>query len=772
MAVVTTYPGVYIEEIPSGVRTLTSVATSITAFIGFTSRGPVNRAVRIFSFADFEREFGGLALNSPLSYCVNHFFQNGGTEAYVIRVAENAAAASVTLGTAGAATTPTLAVNAISEGTWGNSLQIDVDYATSNPASLFNFGVTEFIVQNGVRVPGRSEVFRNLSMDSLSTNYSVALINASSALVRVSRIAVAPPAPPAGGTSVSGELGPAIPVIPLGPAGYRFRYTLNGQGPFDGQFPNSTAPAGPLAVALATLGNQIAGVINAQTPGAVTASVVGNTISFNANTSATAPREQSSIHFLDAPVDNVCQVLRLGLANGGVETDGAAYARPAQNGTLGTIATGVPPVLASATLTVAVNDGTVGPVATSAALPVWGGAIPQPTTLAEFVGQINAALTAGAVATPQLAGASAQVIDRTSIRIVPGTANPNFSFVLTGPLAVPFNFGAAGARNVGRYAPGVGVTVLAQTIGLPGANGTAPATPGIITGSQALKTGMFALEDVDLFNLLVIPEATGGPAMLPALTAAIAYCVRRRAFMIVDAPDSVTNRAQAEAWISGTTAPRSRNVAIYFPRIRERDPLMPGVVRTSHVAGAMAGIYARTDAERGVWKAPAGISAVVIGATGLSYTLTDAENGTLNPLGLNCLRIFPVIGTVSWGARTGNGADALADEYKYVPVRRLALFLEESLYRGTQWAVFEPNDEPLWAQIRLNLGAFMHTLFAQGAFQGRTPRDAYFVKCDNETTTQNDINLGRVNIVVGFAPLKPAEFVVIQIQQIAGAIQT
>jgi phage tail sheath protein FI len=131
-----------------------------------------------------------------------------------------------------------------------------------------------------------------------------------------------------------------------------------------------------------------------------------------------------------------------------------------------------------------------------------------------------------------------------------------------------------------------------------------------------------------------------------------------------------------------------------------------------------------------------------------------------------------VYGAVSWGARTGNGADAMADDYKYVPVRRLALYLEESLYRGTQWVVFEPNDEPLWAQIRLNLGAFMHNLFAQGAFKGRTPREAFFVKCDKETTTQNDIDLGRVNIVVGFAPLKPAEFVIIQIQQIAGAIQT
>jgi phage tail sheath protein FI len=177
---------------------------------------------------------------------------------------------------------------------------------------------------------------------------------------------------------------------------------------------------------------------------------------------------------------------------------------------------------------------------------------------------------------------------------------------------------------------------------------------------------------------------------------------------------------------------------------------------------------ARTDAQRGVWKAPAGIDAAVNGVQGLSVSLTDAENGDLNQLGINCLRSFPVAGRVVWGARTLRGADQLADEYKYVPVRRLALFIEESLYRGTQWVVFEPNDEPLWSQVRLNLGAFMHGLFRQGAFQGTTPRQAYLVKCDRETTTQADINLGVVNILVGFAPLRPAEFVIIRIQQLAG----
>ncbi len=186
--------------------------------------------------------------------------------------------------------------------------------------------------------------------------------------------------------------------------------------------------------------------------------------------------------------------------------------------------------------------------------------------------------------------------------------------------------------------------------------------------------------------------------------------------------------------------------------------------------GAVAGVFARTDTSRGVWKAPAGLDATLVSVPQLSVPLNDAENGELNPLGINCLRAMPAAGRIVWGSRTLQGDDRLASEWKYIPVRRTALYIEESLYRGTQWVVFEPNDEPLWAQIRLNVGAFMHNLFRQGAFQGTTPREAYFVKCDKETTTQNDIDLGIVNIVVGFAPLKPAEFVVIQLQQIAGQI--
>jgi len=254
---------------------------------------------------------------------------------------------------------------------------------------------------------------------------------------------------------------------------------------------------------------------------------------------------------------------------------------------------------------------------------------------------------------------------------------------------------------------------------------------------------------------------------------ALAFARERRAFLIVDPPptatlDTVAGWVTTDAGLSGTDA---RNAAIYFPRLREADPLRGGAVTDVAASGAIAGLYARTDATRGVWKAPAGIEAGLVGALGPSVSLTDPENGRLNPEAVNAIRSFPGAGTVSWGARTLRGSDRLADEYKYIPVRRLALFLEESLYRGTQWVVFEPNDEPLWAQIRLSVGAFLHDLFRRGAFQGASPREAYFVRCSSETTTQYDIDRGVVNIEVGFAPLKPAEFVLISIQQKSAASQ-
>ena len=306
-----------------------------------------------------------------------------------------------------------------------------------------------------------------------------------------------------------------------------------------------------------------------------------------------------------------------------------------------------------------------------------------------------------------------------------------------------------------------------------------PLAAGDYVGSGTDKTGLNALDKTDLINLLCIPpDSPNGDTDPSVYSSALTYCVLRRAMLIVDSPTNWSgdplfiSHARDKLAALNLSGPEARNAAVYFPRVRKPNPLSNGQIETYVPCGIIAGIMARTDAARGVWKAPAGLDAALNGIQALEVNLTDDENGVINPIGINALRSFGVNGRVAWGARTLRGADQLADEWKYIPVRRTALFIEESLYRGTQWVVFEPNDEPLWAQIRLNVGAFMHNLFRQGAFQGQTPKDAYFVKCDKETTTQNHIDLGIVNIVVGFAPLKPAEFVVIKIQQMAGQIET
>ena len=281
-----------------------------------------------------------------------------------------------------------------------------------------------------------------------------------------------------------------------------------------------------------------------------------------------------------------------------------------------------------------------------------------------------------------------------------------------------------------------------------------------------VRNGIRALDGVDLFNLLVIPGHTAARVIANA----VAYCRKRRAFFIVDSPASAKTPSQMQRIIQSGALPKTSSAAVYYPWLKIPDPLNGGQPRTAPPSGTIAGLFARTDSARGVWKAPAGIDAALNGVQDLEYNLTEVENGLLNPRGVNCLRKFPTHGPVAWGARTLDGDDVSASDWKYVPVRRLALYLEESLCRGTRWAVFEPNDETLWAQLRLNVGAFMHDLFRARAFQGTTPRDGYFVKCDGSTTSASDIANGVVNISVGFASLKPGEFVVLTIQQRAGQI--
>ena len=539
-----TYPGVYIQEVSSGVRTITGVATSITAFVGSASAGPTDEPAMLTSFADFERRFGGLDLASPMSYAVRDFYLNGGSLALIVRVLhDDATAATIGLDDSLSPSTGLVLV-ASSRGAWGNRLSAAVDFDT------------------------------------------------------------------------------------------------------DRALPRTSPPA-------------------------------TNDQRFNL-----------TVRYRPRP----------GCDEFVIETFGAVSTTP--------------------------GDARFLPL----------------------------------------------VLERESAYVLVQGAMPG-----TRP---PSNVTVSGsARTVNWVDADTG----------SGSDGTDIDDDDLI-GEQDPKTGLYALNRADLFNLLCIPPRFRDISSLPSnytatsasvYQAALVLCVSRRAMLIVD-PDPAWATQISNAIDHaidgrndlGLVGLAARNAALYFPCVRQVDPLRDSRVDTFVPSGIIAGIIARTDVQRGVWKAPAGLDASLDGVQDLQVNLNDLENGQLNPLGINCLRSMGVNGRIVWGARTLRGADESADEYKYLPVRRLALFLEESLYRGTQWAVFEPNDEPLWAQVRLNVGAFMQGLFRQGAFQGATPRDAYFVKCDKQTTTQNDINLGILNVVVGFAPLKPAEFVVIQIQQMAGQIAT
>jgi uncharacterized protein len=649
-----TYPGVYIEEVPSGVHPIAGVATSIAAFVDFFKRGPLNEAVQIFSFADLERVFGGLDTRSEASYALQQFFRNGGAQAWVVRVASpdgtNVPTKAAVVARRAASNADAITFTAISEGEWANSVRVRIDPAPADPANRFNVSVLEVATRDGRTAVARQEDFLDLSMQPADPRFVVTVVNGSSELVRV---------------------------------------TVNGTG--------LPAPSGTVATA-----------------------------DFTPTAATTERKVNVAWEYNDPSFTNENQDVSLGLGPIPTVDDAAARLEAAIRGAKPT------------------NDA-------------WAG------TTVRAVGQRLQALAGisrpGSVLTFANVGADATAT--TNLHLEAATAEENVtSYALGSPAG----------------------TVRKQASPVSGRDGIPPKGMELVgSGAVSPPTGIFALDKVDLFNILCLPRVgqTSGTNAFPTadvsntLSSAINYCSTRRAFLVVDTPSDVTNLIQFKQWLSGTLdALRDRNAAVYFPRIVSPDPLDEFRPRSFGASGTIAGLYARIDATRGVWKAPAGTEATLRNIQRLEYKLTDPENGVLNPLGINCLRTFDVYGNVSWGARTLEGADQQASDWKYVPVRRFALFLEESLYRGTKWVVFEPNDEPLWAQIRLNVGAFMHDLFRQGAFQGTTPREAYLVKCDKETTTQTDINNGVVNILVGFAPLKPAEFVIIRIQQLAGQIET
>ncbi|EEG08444.1 phage tail sheath family protein [Pseudogulbenkiania ferrooxidans] len=755
------YPGVYLEELPSGVRTITGVATSVAAFAGSAPRGPINKAVHLFSFADYERRFGGLALDSEMGYAVRQFFQNGGTEAYAVRIVKDATAAEKILLNASAANV--LKATALDAGSSGNGIEVRVDYLTSNPGSTFNLTFARVS-------DGRTERYENLSMNSADARYALDQVNGVSQLVKLTRLVnQATLDGLAAGTSSSATLADVATLLDANHN--EFRVSVNGLPPVKVVIAlpadiGGGTPTQRLDAICAAIQAKVQAQANSQLAyqSFACARPAGTqTIQMKSGVGG----EFSSVRVLPGQKNNASAVLGLGSEAGGTEIDAVAAIRPVpvpdpamlKSDTFGATDLDALPDATHTSFRLSLDGN--GPDVVNIGDTAAAGAN-LAAKLADVAARIQSAVRALKPSNPAYKYFTCSVDGGTKLVLATGTQGAGASIAVTAP---PLNSIADQLHLLAGS-----TTVLPVNATLQGGNempyGAADVYPAFIA-DRAARTGIYALEEVDLFNILCLPGVTDTGVLMDAA----AYCEERRAFFVIDAPPSVASPEDMVAAVSGTALPKSDHAAVYYPWVYIADPLKNGKLRLTPPSGTIAGLYARTDGDRGVWKAPAGTDATLVGVQAVNYPLTDRENGSLNPLGVNCLRTFPVYGAVSWGARTLRGADQMTSEYKYIPVRRLALFLEESLYRGTQWVVFEPNDEPLWAQIRLNLGAFMNSLFRQGAFQGKTAREAYLVKCDRETTTQDDINRGVVNILVAFAPLKPAEFVVIKIQQLAGQIQ-
>ena len=645
-----TYPGVYVEEVASGVRPIQAVGTSTAAFIGVAQKGSFSEAVKVYNFTEYQNLYGGFLNTSFLSHSVYQFFNNGGSQCYIIRVGVNAATANIALNDRGATAQLSLTIAARSPGAWGNQLGVRITNGTNDPANEFNLLVyrQDATVPADVTKAVLLERFDNLSMIPGTTNF-VEAVTAASKQIRVSVNA--------SNTNVQAgtSRGAAAPLPLTVPGRTRFRLNINGDGYQEvdlqaavgggaGQVPDLTTAAN-IAAAIKFVVAALTKLRTSTNQNAFTNFTCTLDSGVLLLTSG-APGLASSVTVASASTSaqDAAGLLKLGKLNGGTETIGAAVTRP---------------------------------------------------------------------------------------RVTPAT-----TLYLVGDNAAP-------TTEV--------VSVRAGSDGDP------------VTTDQPYIDALQLLNSIDDVSLIAIP----GIGSETVVGAGMNYCANRPlsdCFFLGDMRQDNDTVPEAEAFIAAIT-PMNSYGAVYTPWIKMLDPtgVSPEPILVPP-AGFVAGLYGKTDAQRGVWKAPAGTSAALGGAAGLAVNFTDVQQGNLNPKNVNCIRQFAAAGIVLWGARTVN-ADP---EYGYIPVRRMAIFLRVSIYRGIQWAVFEPNDEPLWSQLRLNIRSFMTGLFRRGAFQGATPSQAFFVKCDSETTTQNDINLGIVNVLVGFAPLKPAEFVVVKISQKAG----
>jgi len=623
------HPGVYIQEISSGVRPIEGVSTSTTAFLGKTQKGSIDRPDFVTNFSEFQAACGDFLSDSLVAHAALHYFNNGGKRLYVARVlptGQPATTASVGLADRQTVPAKSITVTALNPGSWPNAFSIGISDSTVDPGNQFRL-----TVNRGTDV---IETFDNLSVNKDVVNFIENAINGRSRYVKVA-------------TNLS-TTGPAATSISAGSAAATLtdKKTLVIEINNDG--PRTITLSGALNSGT-NIALQIKNAVRALPPLRLP---TGNTAysGFDATFDTTTQKytltsgdasRGSSVRVTNAPATiNAAGLLKLGLANGGIEITGAAVLRPA---------------------------------------------------------------------------------------------------IGTAPLS-----GAAGVA---------GGNVVDSTIGTDG---------GAVSESD-LITGLARLDPVTDVNIVAIP----GRGTQPVVDAGTAYCTQRQDCFFVGEtpkPDDVT--VLPSAFINSLTV-KSSYGAVYFPWIKTVDPTgqsaAPILVPPS---GFVAGIYARTDGRRGVWKAPAGTEANLAGTVGLATQVSDAQQDTLNPIGANIIRFFASSGVVIWGARTlSTASDA---EYRYVPVRRLAMFLERSIYNGIQYAVFEPNDEDLWSSLRLNVGAFMMNMFRAGAFQGTTPSQAFFVKCDSETNPQSEIDAGVVNVLIGFAPVRPAEFVVLKISQKAG----
>ena len=746
-------PGVWIGD-GSG-DTIGGVATSVAAFVGRAGRGALDTARKVRSFSEFERSFGGLHPDSDLSYAVSHFFLNGGHACWVVRVAEDARVANVTLKTAEGL--PTLVATASSEGAWGNAMLLQVDQAADDPWNAFNLTVVEIGARNGQSSPLRAETHPNLSMDDRAASYAPQAVNATSELITLADAGLAGSL---AATAAAGWTLTDADVARLEATTRRLRVAVDGRPAaeitlFEGD--NDLTTVNALAGRIAERMNRLDGV----------AGVVGvcdaGLLSFVSGN----PGRRSAIVFGDAAVENAAAVLGLGVAHGGREIAGASALRPAPSGVTGARIHdfAAVPLAGNDPVTVALVDLDSSGAAAGAPLQTLDITLaPVTDSLAAARDRLQAGLSASAI--PAFAEARVEIVDD-ALHVLPPLAAAGQALMFSGTGAEALRLARPAVRsvNIAAYQPGVGESRAAQVAGSRGDDGRPPSAARY-AGDGVARTGVHALHDADDVNILALPGVSDAAALAPAL----AFAEARRAMMLIDIDAGVNTFEGAVAWIGAPAhgGLKRPNAAAYFPRVRLPDPLRDGQLRAFANSGVIAGLWARTDTERGVWKASAGVEAVLRGVHALDCALTPRQNRALNERGLNCLRAFPAFGIVSWGARTLEAADARASEWKYVPVRRLALFIQESLARGVRFAVFEPNDEPLWARLRLAVGAFMHGLFRQGAFQGASDREAYFVKCDADTTTQSDMELGVVAIRVGFAPLKPAEFVVLTLRQATG----